>query len=144
MNVHETVADIAQQIRGAHQSWPGEWSDAHGPLAWLDDDANRIRISRPAMRRQMVDAVGPHEVDDWRPHPAVLALEGPFLARVPDLVLASWVLDDGALDAVLAAGVDADYARAAHRSGITDAPSLIDCWTNGVPLEYLTAMGATS
>ncbi|MFV4914639.1 hypothetical protein PFZ49_14165 [Microbacterium lacticum] len=52
------------------------------------------------------------------------------------------MLDDGALDAVLAAGVDADYARAAHVAGVSDAWAIIDGWTAGIPVEYLAEVGA--
>lgn len=38
---------------------------------------------------------------------------------------------------MLAAGVDADYASAAHRAGVTDAWAIIEGWAAGIPVEYL-------
>lgn len=49
-----------------------------------------------------------------------------------------------ALDAVLAAGVDADYARDAHSAGVTEAGVIIDAWEAGISVEYLGALSGAS
>lgn len=90
---------------------------------------------------------GPHLPGDFAAHPAVFLLddkERSHYAAQPEIAFASWVLEDGALDAVIAAGVDAEYARAAHRAGVTDAWDIIDGWEAGIPVEFLSAMGGAA
>lgn len=137
MTVFETVSELAALIRDAQQTVQGEWSDESGLVAWVDEDGvDRILIAR---RR----TVGPRRSEeDWLSHPAVFVFEdeGQYAAVPPVIALAGWVLDGGALEAVLAAEVAPEYARAAHRAGVTDAWELIDLWRDGVPVEYLSAL----
>ncbi|GAA2570472.1 hypothetical protein [Microbacterium binotii] len=134
MTVTETVADLAQRIRDADSRWHGEWSDEHGPLAWKDDDGADLIVVPNSRTR------GLHDDDEWRGHPAVFLIAEHRISANQDVALAGWVLDDGALEAVLAAGVDADYARDAHGHGLRDAEGILDAWTSGIPLEYLGAL----
>lgn len=136
MSVFETVADLVQRIRAGHQGWQGEWDDSRGVLAWMDDDGAPLVILPKTRTR------GTHSDDTWLTHPAVfLVADDPRTRANQEIALASWVLDDGALEAVLAAEVDPDYARAAHRADATDAWQLIEAWCSGIPVEFLSAMG---
>lgn len=72
-------------------------------------------------------------------HPALRRFGVDFTHLAADIALAAWVLDDGALEAVVAAEVDPEYARAAHRAGVTDAWAIIAGWEAGIPVEYLGA-----
>lgn len=136
MSVEETVAALVQRIRDARQPVQGEWVDERGSvIAWEDEHAGgRIVIAgRPTL-------AGPHRPGAFATHPAVFVLDEDerwHYAAGPEIALASWVLADGALDAMLAAGVDAEYARAAHRAGVTDAWTLIGGWEAGIPIEYV-------
>ncbi|KQM36860.1 hypothetical protein [Microbacterium sp. Leaf203] len=135
MSVFETVADLVQQIRAARQGWQGEWDDSRGVLAWMDDDGADL-IVIPKAR-----TCGTHSEDAWLTHPAVfLVADEPRTRASQEVALASWALDDGALDAVLAAEVDPEYARAAQRAGVTDAWQLIEAWRDGIPIEFLSAL----
>lgn len=139
MSVAEAVAALVQGIRTARQPVHREWASQGGRLiAWADEHADeRIVIAgRPSL-------AGPHRPAEWATHPAVFVLdetERSHYAMAPEIALASWVLDDGALDAMLAAGVDADYARGAHGAGVTDAWAIIGGWEAGIPVEYLGAL----
>lgn len=139
MNVFETVADLAQRIRSGHQGWQGEWDDSRGVLAWMDDDGADLIIIPKARTH------GTHSEDAWLTHPAVfLVADEPRTRANQEVALASWVLDDGALDAVLAAEVDPEYARAAHRAGVTDAWQLIEAWESSIPVEFLSALAGAA
>lgn len=139
MSVHETVAAIVRGIRAARQPVQGEWDNQNGRLiAWLDEHADERIIITGHITGSL------HTASEWVTHPAVMLLASGERARYvvpPDIALASWVLDDGALDAMLAAGVDADYARDASRAGVTDAWAIIDGWEAGIPVEFLGAVG---
>lgn len=141
MTVNETVADIVRRVEGMGPYIPSEWVDREGEVAWIDENgSDRLFIGRVAWTRV-------HTAEEWLTHPAAFVLWGEprsVLEPQAEVAFATWAMDPRALDAVLAADVDPDYARTAHRSGITDARALIDCWTSGVPLEYLAAMGAAS
>ena len=144
MNVFETVADLVRQIREARQAWQGEWLDDEGLLAWrVEEDYDLIALAF----RCTFDL---HTNEQWAYHPAVFAHhedeyeEDHGYETACEIALAGWVLDDGALDAVLAAEVDPEYARAAHRAGVTDAWQLIEAWCNGIPVEYLGPLGGAS
>lgn len=130
MSVFETMADLVQQIRDADQQAQGEWSVGNVLVAFMDeDDADCIIVAA-----RLTD--GFSFGSEWLTHPAVLAdLTCGYIG------LSSWALDDGALEAVVAAEVNADYARAAHRAGVTDAWQLIDAWRNGILVEFLSALG---
>lgn len=135
MNVIETVAALIAQVRAARQPEQGDWVNDRGRLiAWTDyDDENRIIIA------------GARRTHGFAAHPAVFMLDNEERARYAaraKIALASWVLEDGAPDAMLAAGVDADYARSAHLAGVTDAWAIIDGWAAGIPVEYLAEVAS--
>lgn len=145
MSVFATVADLVRQIREARQPVQGGWSGGQGLLAWMDERGDD-RVVLPAPR-----TAGRRSADEWASHPAVFLLDtfgyeavdgtqAPAWALPPEIAFAGWVLGDGALDAVLAAEVDPEYARAAHRAGVTDAWQLIEAWESGIPVEFLSAL----
>ena len=131
MTVFETVADLVQQIREADQPMQGVWYGEHDdPIAYIDDvDGPEYLFVRPLLG------------DDWEQHPAAHEFDFYPGEDQPASALAPWVLEDGALEAVLAAVVDPEYARVAHRAGVSDAWQLIDAWRNGIPVEFLSALG---
>lgn len=143
MSVFETVADLVSQIRDARQAdqeYQWVWEGGEGLLAWrVSDDPDLIAVAF----RITFDL---HTDEQWANHPAVFAHEECEFEEVDgyetacEIALASWALDDGVLDAILAAGVDADYARTAHRAGVTDAWAIIGGWEAGIPVEYLGAL----
>ena len=137
MSVHETVAAIVAFTRSTVPLTPNEWWASREPLVWLDEEAeDRLHVAR-------CDWTRAHSTDEWAAHPATLPVRQWMpgdLDPKPDIALASWALDDGALDAMLAAGVDAAYARAAHTAGVTDAWVIIGGWEAGIPVEYLGAL----
>lgn len=139
MSVHETVADLVQQIREADQPVQGRWLIGSETIAVARPESDTIRVRYPVVARLPLTA------DEWLSHPAVASLQRtarPAHTRGFDAVeLAPWVLDDGALEAVVAAEVNPEYARAAHRAGVADAWQLIEAWRNGIPVEFLSAMG---
>lgn len=141
MTVFETVAELTAKVRAADEFLQGEWSDKEsGPFAWMDEDgSDRIFIERYFGRRRLLQR---HTVEKWLSHPAAYVLAGSPFPDAPDIALATWALDDGAVTAVLAAEVDPDYARAANHAGVTDAWLIIDGWTNGIPVEFLDALHA--
>lgn len=139
MTVIETVAALINRLHAGYQSHQGEWRGDRGSLmAWMDEHAEgRIIISG----RQPLG--GPHTLEEWASHPALHILteeEQRHYGVTPYIGLSAWALEDGALDAVLAAGVDADYARAAFHAGVTDAWALIEAWEAGIAPEYLGAL----
>lgn len=139
MSVFETVADLVHRIRAGHQGWQGEWDDSRGVLAWMDDDGADLVVIPKARTRGTQPAVG------WLAHPAVFLIANePHIRANQDIALAGWVLDDGALEAVLAAEVDPEYARAVHHAGVSDAWQLIEAWRTGIPVEFLSAMAGAS
>lgn len=111
--------------------------DERGSLiAWVDENVDDSIILTGHR------TLGLYTVDDWASHPAVFLLdEEGHHARSPRVALAGWALDPDAFDAVVAAGVDADYARAAHGAGVSDAWQLIEAWRSGIPVEFLSALG---
>lgn len=131
MSVFETVDDIVAQIREADQPMQGNWYGEHGdPIAYINDvDGPEYLFIRPLLG------------DDWEDHPAAHEFDFYPGEDQPASALAPWVLEDGALEAVLAAEVDPEYARAAHRAGVSDAWQLIEAWRNGIPVEFLSALG---
>lgn len=137
MTVAETIAGIVRFTRSTAPQTQGEWLIGGQPGIWVDeDDASRLCIAR-------CDWTRAHDSDAWAAHPALLAFphwKPGQLDSTPEIALASWVLDVGALDAVIVAGVDANYARVAHRAGFTDAWAIIEAWDAGIPVEYLAAM----
>lgn len=137
MTVHETVGDIVNFTRTTVPMTQDEWYLDRKPGVWLDEDTeDRLCIAR-------CDWTRAHTMEEWAAHPATVPLPvrtPSSLDPAPEVALASWVLDDGALEAVLAAEVAPDYARAAHRAGVTDAWELIELWRSGVPVEYLNAL----
>ncbi len=137
MSVSDTIADIVAFTRTTAPWSQGEWWAGREPLVWLDeDDASRLCVARCEWTRA-------HDAEAWAAHPALLAFphwKSGQLDPTPAIALASWVLDDGALDAMLAAGVDAAYSRAAHGAGVTDAWVIIGGWEAGIPVEYLGAL----
>lgn len=139
MSVFETVADLVRQTREADQPMQGRWQVGFEVIAVARPESDTIRLRYPVVARL------PFTADEWLSHPAVVSLSRTARAahtRGFDAVeLAPWALDDGALDAVLAAEVDPEYARAAHRAGVTDAWQLIEAWRSGIPVEFLSAMG---
>jgi hypothetical protein len=150
MSVFETVAEVARRIHDAEQTTPGNWSvgTTGMRLAWAESaysgadpaPGNRLMLAQWHTR-------GRHETGEWLSHPAVHLLRKEELsgyALPPEVALAPWVLEDGALEAILAAEVDPDYARAAHTAGVTDAWQLIEAWRHGIAVEYLGAMGGAS
>lgn len=76
---------------------------------------------------------GRHSEAEWLEHPAIVEV-GCWFIRV-----ARGAVDGPTLEAVLAAGVGAHYARAAYAAGVTDARSIIEGWEAGTPIEYLGA-----
>lgn len=141
MTVFETVAELTAKVRAANEFLQGEWSDRKsGPFAWMDEDSSdRIFIQSYFGRRRLLQR---HTIEKWLSHPAVYVLAGSPFPDDPDIALATWALDDGAVAAVLAADVDPDYARAANYAGVSDAWRIIDGWTNGIPVEFLAALHA--
>lgn len=145
MSVTETVAEIVEFIaKTAPYPVQGEWAGARSePVAWIDENGSgRLFVAR----REWTRAHSPRE---WKSHPAAFLLrEEPWspmeLGPRCDIALALWVLEDGAHEAAVAAGLDATYARAAHWHGLRDAEGVIGAWTSGIPLEYLTAFGGDS
>lgn len=141
MSVFETVAEIVEFI-ATTDPYPvqGEWANERSePVAWIDENGSgRLFVARREWTRA-------HSPKEWASHPAAYLLrEEP---RSPmesgprcDIALALWVLEDGAHEAAVAAGLDATYARAARKCGLNDAASIIGAWTSGIPLEYLGAL----
>lgn len=140
MTVFATVADLVRQVREARQPVQGEWSDERGLVAWVDEDSvDRVIIARRRTHHL-------HPPTEWATHPAVFGLsedEMRYAVR-PEIAVAGWALEDGALDAVIDAHVSPEYARAAHIAGVTDAWALIEGWQAGIPVEFLSALGAAS
>lgn len=142
MSAFETVTALVHGIRAARQPVQGEWADQRGRvIAWVDEHVDERIIITGHL------TAGIHVANDWMSHPAVFVLtsdeRAPY-AVPPDIALASWMLEDGALDAVLAVEVEPDYARAAHRAGVTDAWQLIEAWRSGIPVEFLSALGGAA
>ncbi|EXJ50772.1 hypothetical protein [Microbacterium sp. MRS-1] len=142
MNVFKMVEDIVAQIREADQPMQGRWQVGFEVIAVARPESDTIRVRYPVVAQL------PFTADEWLSHPAVVSLSRTARTahtREFDAVeLAPWVLDDGALDAVVAAEVDPDYARAAHRAGVTDAWQLIEAWRNGILVEFLSALGGAA
>lgn len=138
MSVFETVLALARRVNGVRQTSPGEWRADGSPfeLARIGDVTGRAYLFITFDD----DVLG----DGWETHPAVHEFQLYPEDSSPTYCLSPWVLDDGALEAVLAAEVDPDYARAAHRAGVTDAWQLIEAWRNGIPVEFLSAMGGAA
>lgn len=147
MSVHETVADLVQRIRAGYlfDDGPGieGWAGAVGLpwFAWVDSRVgDGYIILSEDVSANLLAAGG------WEAHPAIhrLSLTDWQGDPLDHFALSAWVLEDDALGAVLAAEVDAEYARAAHRAGVSDAWQLIDAWRSGIPVEFLSAMGGAA
>lgn len=145
MSVFETVADLVQRIRTGcffndgpgFEGWAGEYGQPW--FAWVESRVGERYIILSEDSSADLVAVG-----EWEAHPAIHRVQRTDWQgnSLEHLALSAWVLDDGALDAVLAADVDPEYARAAHCAGVTDAWQLIDAWRSGIPVEFLGAIGS--
>lgn len=123
----------------------------HGPLlAQVSGPTLRVRFPLAVpTAEQVTTSVDPYTLftdggrgvalptGEWLSHPAVVSAPGQM---DDELYLASWVLEDDALERVENAGVTGAYARTCWAVGIRTLDGVLDAWDGGVPTEYLLAM----
>ena len=125
MSALDSVEALVRVLGESALDVQGEWAILGRFTAFHDEDTDLICFL-------MLNAEDDAAVQRIPDHPALFRF-------APDIALPAYVLEDGALEAVLAAEVDAEYARAAHRAGATDAWAIIAGWEAGIPIEYLGA-----
>lgn len=137
MTAFDSVDALVHALHEAAHPTQGEWR-THGRFnAYYDEASDLVHFI-------MLNGEDDAAVERIPDHPALHRFGVDFVQLIANIALASWVLDDGALDAVLAAEVDPEYARAAHRAGVTDAWQLIEAWENSIPVEFLSALGGAA
>jgi len=134
MSALNSVDALIRALGEATSDVQGEWPVLGRFFAFHDED-------RDLIFSLMLNAEDASAVARIAEHPALFRFGVDFTHLAADMALAGWALNDGALDAMLAAGADAEYSRAAHRAGATDAWVIIAGWEASIPVEYL---GATS
>lgn len=134
MSALDSVEALVRVLGESALDVQGEWAILGRFTAFHDEDSDLICFL-------MLNADDDAAVQRIPEHPALFRFALDFAHVAADIALPAYVLEDGALEAVLAAEVDADYARAAHRAGVHDAWLIIEGWENGIPLDFLSAAG---